>query len=179
MVLRSDTLFDIWNKFEPRVPPRLFYQKLMQMGEFLVQSKEYATASWQCYDRYLNLFSNANLEEVQTVDDLRRDFFPEGIDNPDSNSDVTFRALMGRCICMFHFILSFDKKLQNTNSIQQVNEIMRVLRLIMQLLLEIDHFCWLVYNGTIYMYTISRMMMQYGQSKIVRQPQFYMLLFYY
>jgi hypothetical protein len=162
----SDALFDIWNKFEPRIPARLFYQKLMQIGEFLVQSKEYTAASWQCYDRFLNLFSNANFEDIQTVEDLRRDFFPNGIQNQE-NSDVMFRALMGHCICMYHFIITNDAKLQNVNSIQQVAEIMRFLRLIMQLLLEIDHFCWIVYNGTIYMYSISRYMMQYGQSKIV------------
>ncbi len=163
---RSDALFDIWNKFEPRIPARLFYQKLMQIGEFLVQSMEYTTASWQCYDRFLNLFSNANFEEIQTVEDLRRDFLPNGIENQE-NSDVMFRALMGHCICMYHFIVTNDAKLQNVNSIQQVAEIMRFLRLIMQLLLEIDHFCWIVYNGTIYMYSISRYMMQYGQSKLV------------
>ena len=36
---RSDALFDIWNKFEPRITKRHFYQKLMQIGEFLVQHK--------------------------------------------------------------------------------------------------------------------------------------------
>jgi hypothetical protein len=35
----------------------------------------------------------------------------------------------------------------------------------MQLLLETDHLCWLIYNATIYIYTMTRYMMQYGQSK--------------
>ena len=138
----------------------------MQIGEFLVQNKEYSTASWQCYDRFLNLFANTNFEKVHTVDELRQAFFPNGIENQE-NSDVTFRALMGHCICMFHFTIGTDSKLQNSNSIQQVDDILRFLRLIIQLLLEIDHFCWIVYNGTIYMYTISRYLMQYGQSKLV------------
>ena len=68
---------------------------------------------------------------------------------------------------MYHFTLSQDPKLQNNNSIYQLTEILRILRLIMQLQLEKDQFCWLVYNGTIYVYTIARYMMQYGQSKIV------------
>lgn len=162
---RSDALFDIWNKFEPRVPRRYFYQKLMQIGEFLVKNKEFSTASWQCYDRYLNGFTAVNLDKIQTQEDLKRSFFSDGINN--ENSDVTLRALMGHCICMFHVIVSQDMRLQNSNSIQQIAEILRVLRLIMQILLEVDHFCWLIYNATIYMYTIGRFMMQYGQSKIV------------
>ena len=87
----SDALFDIWNKFEPRVTRRFFYQKLMLIGEFLVQNKEYATASWQCYDRYLNHFASVNFDHIQTVDDLKLNFFAEN----NENEDVTFRALMG------------------------------------------------------------------------------------
>lgn len=140
----------------------------MQIGEFLVNNREYSTASWQCYDRYLNVASNesTNVEEIQVLDDLRRVYFPSGVEN-DENSDVTFRALMGHCICMFYFTVEQDPKLLNTNSVQHVAAIMRLLRLIIQLLLETDHFCWLVYNGTIYMYTIGRYMMHYGQSKTV------------
>lgn len=73
---------------------------------------------------------------------------------------------------MFYFSIEQDPKLLNTNSVQQVAEIMRILRLIIQQLLEIEHFCWLVYNGTIYMYTIGRYMMQYGQSRTVNSSAF-------
>lgn len=154
----SDALFDIWNKFEPRVTRRFFYQKLMLIGEFLVQNKEYATASWQCYDRYLNHFASVNFELIQSVSDLKQCFFAEN----NENEDVTYRALMGHCICMFHFTVGQDPKLQNNNSVQQIAEILRFLRLIMQLQLETDHFCWLVYNATIYFYTMSRYLMQCG-----------------
>lgn len=68
---------------------------------------------------------------------------------------------------MFHFTIAQDPKLQISSSIQSIAETMRILRLIMQLLFEVDQFCWLVYNATIYMYTIGRYMMQYGHSKIV------------
>ena len=160
----SDALFDIWNKFEPRVSQRFFYQKLMQTGEFLVQNKEYATASWQCYDRYLNHFASINLETIKNVNDLKNSFFSE----ENENEDVTFRALMGHCICMFHFTIGQDTRLQNNSSLNQINEILRFLRIVMQLQLEKDHFCWLVYNATIYFYTMARFLMQFsGFSKIV------------
>lgn len=99
----SDALFDIWNKFEPRVTPRFFYQKLMELGEYLVANREYTTASWQCYDRYLNLITNVNIENIQKIEDLRRHFFSNGISNQD-NSDMTFRALMGLYIKITRYI---------------------------------------------------------------------------
>jgi hypothetical protein len=77
---------------------------------------------------------------------------------------------------MFYFTVEQDPKLLNTNSTQHVAEIMRLLRLIIQVLLETERFCWLAYNGTIYMYTIGRYMMQYGQSKTVNKA--YINLFY-
>ena len=161
----SDALFDIWNKFEPRVSTRFFNQKLMELGEFLVKHKEYSTASWQCYDRYLNNFANVNLELIKNLTDFKSNFFSNGI--LAENSDVTFRALMGHCICMYHFTIAQDSKLQTKYAIQQLNEIFRFMRLIMQLLLEVDHYCWLVYNATIYIYTMSRYVMQFGHSKMV------------
>lgn len=90
----SDTLFDIWNKFEPRISTRHLYKKLMEIGEFLVQQREYATASWQCYDRYLNSFANISLEKIQSTEELKSHFFSNGVEA--ENSDVTFRALMGK-----------------------------------------------------------------------------------
>lgn len=176
-ILSSDTLFDIWNKFEPRITPRYFYQKLMQIGEFLVENREYSTASWQCYDRYLNLISEKDFDSIGSIEDLKKYFFPNGIDNQE-NSDMTFRALMGHSICNFHLILKHDQKLQNTSSVQEIVKIMKKMRLIMQLLFEVEHFCWLIYNATIYLYTIGRYMMQYGQSKIVIFKDFSYIDFY-
>lgn len=104
---------------------------------------------------------------IKTVDDLKENFFAEVDSNEENFNDVTFRALMGHCICLYHFTITTDPKLQNVNSIQQLVEVLRIIRLIMQFQLEVDEYCWLVYNGTIYMYTICRYMMQYGLSKQV------------
>ena len=69
----------------------------MQVGEYLVQNKEYSTASWQCYDRYLNHFAPVNFENIQTVDDLKKNFFSNGLEGQE-NTDCTFRALMGKLL---------------------------------------------------------------------------------
>lgn len=159
-------MFDIWNKYESKVSPRLFYQKLMLMGEFLVENKEYSTANWQCYGRYLNSICDVDFDKIQTVEDLKLNFFPNDMDRQE-NSDMTFRALMGHLICKFHLVVNHDQKLQITSSILEIENILKNFRMITQLLFEAKHFCWLIYNATIYMYTIGRFMMQYGQAKIV------------
>lgn len=60
-----------------------------------------------------------------------------------------------------------DPKLQNELSVSKLSEILRLLRLLMTLQLEKDELCWLVYNSSIYIYTIGRYMMQLGYSKII------------
>ncbi len=49
---------------------------------------------WQCYDRYLNSFSEFKIENIQNKDDLRNKYFSNGLE--EQNADVTFRALMGK-----------------------------------------------------------------------------------
>ena len=109
---------------------------------------------------------------IKNVQDLKEKFFPEGESN-EENNDVTFRALMGHCICLYHFTITTDPKFQNVNSIQQLCEVLRIIRLIMQFQLEVEEYCWLVYNGTIYLYTICRYMMQYGLSKQVKFTEYH------
>jgi hypothetical protein len=65
----------------------------MQIGDILVQNKEYSVASWQCYDRYLSNYFNGHPENITKLEDLKSTFFADGSENP--NTDITFRALMG------------------------------------------------------------------------------------
>ena len=36
---RADTLFEIWNKYEPRLPKSYYQEKLLEVGDFLMSSK--------------------------------------------------------------------------------------------------------------------------------------------
>ena len=33
---RADTLFELWNKYEPRLPKIYYQEKLLEMGDFLM-----------------------------------------------------------------------------------------------------------------------------------------------
>ncbi|XP_062618793.1 cilia- and flagella-associated protein 54-like [Saccostrea cucullata] len=158
----SDTLFELWNKYEPKLPKEYYQSKLLEVGDFLVLVKEYSIALWQCYDRYLMHFGNLNVEEITDVDAFKKMFFPGGFDS--ENAGLTFRALMGKSISMYQMVKAGDPKLQNKQSVERCVLILNFLRLVMQVVLPKETLCWLVYNGTVHIYSISRHLMSLGHS---------------
>ncbi|GFO44544.1 hypothetical protein PoB_007104900 [Plakobranchus ocellatus] len=158
----ADTLFVLWNKYEPRLPAQYYQEKLLEIGDFLVSTREYKLALWQCYERYLLTFGDVNVEEISDVDTFRETFFPEGFGA--KNAGLTFRALMGKSISMYQVVKLSDPKLQNKQSIEKCVQILSFLRLVTQVVLPKETLCWLVYNGTVHIYSISRHLMSLGHS---------------
>uniref|UniRef100_A0A8C4VH26 Cilia and flagella associated protein 54 n=1 Tax=Gopherus evgoodei TaxID=1825980 RepID=A0A8C4VH26_9SAUR len=110
----ANTLFNIWIKYKPRLPDWYYNEKLLKVGDLLIQIK--------------------------------------------------FHALQGRNICIYQMLCISDRNLQNRESLQMCFNILSSLRLIMQVALPQEHLCWLIYNGTVYIYTICRRLMSLGQS---------------
>ncbi|XP_034630620.1 cilia- and flagella-associated protein 54 [Trachemys scripta elegans] len=159
----ANTLFNIWIKYKPRLPDWYYNEKLLKVGDLLIQIKEYKLALLQCYGRYLQQFSSINLDEViADVNQFKSMFFPNGFG--DKSAALTFHALQGRNICIYQMVCISDRNLQNQESLQMCFNILSSLRLIMQVALPQEHLCWLIYNGTIYIYTICRRLMSIGQS---------------
>uniref|UniRef100_A0A8C8SWJ6 Cilia and flagella associated protein 54 n=1 Tax=Pelusios castaneus TaxID=367368 RepID=A0A8C8SWJ6_9SAUR len=159
----ANTLFNIWIKYKPRLPDWYYNEKLLKVGDLLTQIQEYKLALLQCYGRYLQQFSSVNLDEViADVNQFKSMFFPNGFS--DKSAALTFHALQGRNICIYQMVCSNDRNLQNQESLQMCFNILSFLRLIMQVALPQEHLCWLIYNGTIYIYTICRHLMSIGQS---------------
>ena len=50
---RSNLLFKIWNKYEPRWPTNLFYNRMVSVGYDLLHLESYKVALYQCFQRYL------------------------------------------------------------------------------------------------------------------------------
>ncbi|XP_063952273.1 cilia- and flagella-associated protein 54-like isoform X1 [Lytechinus pictus] len=132
------------------------------MGDFLVSMKEYNLAVWQCYGRYLDQFGDRHIEDIVDIKTVKAIFFPDGLET--DNASLTFRALYGKSICNYQLVLMTDPKLQNTQSVGQCLKILAFLRLITQVILPRESLCWLVYNGTIHIYSVSRHMMTLGHS---------------
>ncbi|NXS91707.1 CFA54 protein, partial [Jacana jacana] len=73
-------------------------------------------------------------------------------------------ALQERDGCIYQMVCSSDRHLQNQKSLQTCFNILSSLRLTMQVALPQESLCWLIYNGTIHIYTICRHLMMIGQS---------------
>ncbi|XP_074644355.1 cilia- and flagella-associated protein 54-like [Tubulanus polymorphus] len=161
----ADTLFDLWNKYEPRLPSLYYEEKLLEMGDNLVALKEYNLALWQCYVRYLKRFGDVNVEEIVDVEKFKETYFPDGFEM--ENAGLTFRALMGKSICQYQVIRLSDPKLQNKESIDDSIRLLSFLRLVTQVVLPQEKLCWLVFNGTVHIYSVSRHLMSLGHSSKV------------
>uniref|UniRef100_A0A8B9MN68 CFA54 protein n=1 Tax=Accipiter nisus TaxID=211598 RepID=A0A8B9MN68_9AVES len=158
----ANTLFNIWIKYKPRLPEWYYNEKLLKVGDSLAQIKEYKLALRQCYGRYLQQFISINLDDINDAHQFKSTFFPNGF--RDKNAALTFHALQERNVCIYQMICSSDRNLQNPESLQTCFNVLSSLRLTMQVALPQENFCWLIYNGTIHIYTICRHLMMIGQS---------------
>ncbi|NXS46895.1 CFA54 protein, partial [Balaeniceps rex] len=159
----ANTLFNIWIKYKPRLPEWYYNEKLLKVGDSLAQIKEYKLALLQCYGRYLQQFISVNLDDIiGDVHQFKSTFFPNGL--RDKNAALTFHALQERNVCIYQMVCSSDRNLQNEGSLQTCFNVLSSLRLTMQVALPQENLCWLIYNGTIHIYTICRHLMMRGQS---------------
>ncbi|NWT53643.1 CFA54 protein, partial [Erythrocercus mccallii] len=159
----ANTLFNIWIKYKPRLPEWYYNERLVKVGDTLAQIKEYKLALLQCYERYLQQFVSVNFDDV--MDDVHRfksTFFPNGI--RDKKAALTFHALQARNVCIYRMVCSRDRNLQDRESLQTCFNVLTSLQLTMQVALPQENLCWLIYNGTIHIYTICRHLMVMGQS---------------
>ncbi|XP_063783817.1 cilia- and flagella-associated protein 54 isoform X2 [Pseudophryne corroboree] len=158
----SGTLFHIWVKYKPRLPAWYYQEKLLKVGDSLVQINEHKLALFQCYERYLEQFCSVDIDDIIDVDQFKSIFFPSGTN--DKKAALTFHALQGRCICIYQLVKTSDANLQNEDSVKKCLRILAFLQLIMQVVLPQEHLCWLIFNGTLYIYTICRHLMVLGHS---------------
>ncbi|XP_060051568.1 cilia- and flagella-associated protein 54 [Erinaceus europaeus] len=155
-------LFNIWTKYAPRLPVDYYNEKLLKVGDSLCALKEYKLALLQCYGRYLQQFTTSFDEGKTDVNQFKTIFFPKGLG--DQTAEHTFHALNGKNICKYNLVCENDVNMQNKGSVDQCLHILSFFRLIMQVALPQEHLCWIVFNGTIHIYTICRKLMVIGQS---------------
>ncbi|XP_068129765.1 cilia- and flagella-associated protein 54 [Hyperolius riggenbachi] len=156
------TLFNIWVKYKLRLPAWYYQEKLLKVGDSLVQIREYKLALFQCYGRYLEQFCSEDIDDITDVQTFKSTFFPSGTD--DRKAGLTFHALQGRCICIYQLVRTSDANLQSQDSVKKCLSILSFLQLIMQVVLPQENLCWLIFNGTLHIYTICRHLMVLGHS---------------
>ncbi|XP_062991053.1 cilia- and flagella-associated protein 54 [Elgaria multicarinata webbii] len=159
----TTTLFNIWNNYKPRFPDWYYNEKLVKVGDQLMEMKEYKLAVSHCYGQYLQQVSSLNINKSGLdVHEFKSNFFPNGL--RDQSAACTLHVLQRRNICLYKMVCDNDVDLLNQESVKTYFRILTIFQLIMQVTLPHEHLCWLVYNGTIHMYTICRHLMIVGQS---------------
>ncbi|XP_066039514.1 cilia- and flagella-associated protein 54 [Chamaea fasciata] len=158
----ANTLFNIWIKYKARLPEWYYNERLVKVGDTLAQIKEYNLALLQCYERYLQQFVSVKHDVMDDVQRFKSTFFPNGV--RDKKAALTFHALQARNVCVYQMVCSGDRNLQNPESLKTCLNVLTSLRLTMQVALPQENLCWLIYNGTIHIYTICRHLMVMGQS---------------
>uniref|UniRef100_A0A674BP28 Cilia- and flagella-associated protein 54-like n=1 Tax=Salmo trutta TaxID=8032 RepID=A0A674BP28_SALTR len=134
----AKTLFEIWNKYKPRLPTNYYEEHMLQMADFLFGIKLYRLGLWQGYCRYLQQFSTVTIEDIRDVDHFRTSFFPKGFDT--DQAKLTFRALQGCCLCAFQ--LERERGSQPTQKgVQRLLSILGFVRIMMQAVFPHEHLC--------------------------------------
>nr|XP_032828289.1 cilia- and flagella-associated protein 54-like [Petromyzon marinus] len=167
---RSNMLFAIWNKYEHKISTELFRNKLLSTGDILVELKNHKMALNLCYGRYLQ-YIYPSLHDIGNLNELMARFFPREFG--DSDCVLTARALLGFCTCQFALLVAGGGGGEMKRGCLQL---LFLLRLLTQALLQDEKLCWLLYNGTVHIYTISRHLMEHGHSAKVESLE---MLYYF
>ncbi|XP_026548471.1 cilia- and flagella-associated protein 54 [Notechis scutatus] len=158
----TTSLFNIWNNYRPRLPDWYYNETLVKIGDQLMEMKEHKLAFLYCYEQYLQQISGINIKYGLDAHQLKSNFFPNGF--RDQSATRTLHVLQARNICLYKIVCDKDSDLLNQDSVKTCFGILTILQLIMQMTLPHEHLCWIVYNGTVHMYTICRHLMTIGQS---------------
>ncbi|XP_053506290.1 cilia- and flagella-associated protein 54 isoform X2 [Ictalurus furcatus] len=154
-------LFDIWKKYEPRLPSPYYQEHVLDIADFLFENKFYRLALWQGYTRYLHRFSPATLENIRDVEQFKQTFFSHGFHA--AGAKLTLRALYGECLCAFYLVRERCKQ-PGCIGVQKLLSVLAFLRIMMQAILPHESLCWMVYNGSLYIYNICRFLMSMSHS---------------
>ncbi|EDV29741.1 uncharacterized protein TRIADDRAFT_52451 [Trichoplax adhaerens] len=104
---RYSALFKIWNNYENRLPRNLFYERLLDVGDFLLKEKQYQMAFSLCYSRYLKLHHNAELfakRGISKINDLIQLEQMSALGVSISNDQIFKEALMKMNLMIFRRI---------------------------------------------------------------------------
>ncbi|PFX16137.1 Uncharacterized protein C12orf55-like [Stylophora pistillata] len=116
---------------------------------------------YQYTERSNTLFSMWNTYESR----LPQSYYQEKLLNTgDFLFSVKLRSALGEAICFYHVNSAEDPKLQNPDVVYQCVAALKVLRLTTQTSLHKEELCWLVFNGTVHIYSICRHLMACGHS---------------
>uniref|UniRef100_A0A3Q2Z660 Uncharacterized protein n=1 Tax=Hippocampus comes TaxID=109280 RepID=A0A3Q2Z660_HIPCM len=138
-VERVTLLAEIWRNFKPRLPFKLYQERMLQIGDFLTGLKLYQTALSQGYSLHLLQFCSTSITDITDVEHFLKCFFPEGFD---TDQDV-FIMKVFCCGTLIVFLPRHEKSCP-------CGVIIFGCWIMMQAFHQNKHLCWIIYNGRLH-----------------------------
>jgi len=153
-VLYLQTVQVIERFMPPRLPAPVYYPRLVYFGDEFVKNKEYRLASAECYARFLN----ADVQR-RTGGGLHADM--------EEQLALETRATLGLISCDFFMAMEGDPEMRKPHTVETVVRLLSQTRSTMQEVAPNKDLYWLIYNGTVTMFTLCTPMLAFGYHSLV------------
>ncbi|KAL5267791.1 hypothetical protein ACHWQZ_G004738 [Mnemiopsis leidyi] len=154
----SNTLFNLWNSYSLKLPKDYFLTQLINTGDYLLKVREYNVAKQHCYGYYLRL-----LKENVQADDYSAVHFPNGFKD-EQRVKETSQAIFGNGLCTLKNLEILDPHMNTEKTVKDLIEVLDDFRRLTQHLIPHEQHCWLVFNGTVHIYKISKWLVDRGHT---------------
>ena len=154
----SNTLFSLWNNYSGKLPYEYFSSQLISTGDYLYKVREYSVSKQHCYGYYLRL-----LKERSASEEYSSVYFPFGFANTEKVKE-TCQAIFGNGLCTLKILEETDPHMNAEETVVDLLKVMDDFRSLTQHLIPHERYCWLVFNGTVHMYQIGKLLVDRGHT---------------
>ena len=137
----------------PRLPATVYYPRLIQYADDFLRSKEYRLAREYGYKRFLDA-------------PLKRRTGGGPVDAQEQLALET-RATFGLISCDFFMALESDPELRKAHTVETVVQLLCKARATMQAIAADKSQYWLVYNGTVTIFTLCTPLLAFGYPALI------------
>ncbi|XP_077447691.1 cilia- and flagella-associated protein 54 isoform X2 [Stigmatopora argus] len=155
-------LAEIWRNFKPRLPFKLYQERMLQIGDFLTGLKLYQTAFSQGYSLHLLQFCSTSITDITDVDHFINCFFPEGFDTDQDVFIMKVRSMLGCAQCIFE--LEKRPMVLSQKGLLKLLHVLNFIRIMMQAFQQNKQLCWIIYNGTLQIFKMCSYLMALNHS---------------
>ncbi|XP_057677422.1 cilia- and flagella-associated protein 54-like isoform X9 [Corythoichthys intestinalis] len=155
-------LAEIWRNFKPRLPFKLYQERMLQIGDFLTGLKLYQTALSQGYSLHLLQFCSTSITDITDVNHFISCFFPEGFDTDQDVFIMKVRSMLGCAQCIFE--LEKRPMVLSQKGLSKLLHVLNFIRIMMQAFQQNKHLCWIIYNGTLHIFKMCSYLMALNHS---------------
>ena len=138
----------------PRLPPTVYYPRLVYYGDEFAKVKEYRLAARECYSRFMN------------TDVQRRTGGGLNVDLEEQLALET-RSTFGLISCDFFLAMEVDPEMRKPHTVETVVKLLCQTRSAMQVVAAKKELYWLVYNGTVTIFTLCTPLLAFGYPSLV------------